>query len=94
VLGLKNCEADLVIRFPRLPTIIRRDPPGRGTGHQGPSRSRSDLQDEDSRSSASCRTFFGWQIAVELAEQGVAVFLGPVSEVGNEVLDLLAGGLA
>ena len=34
------------------------------------------------------------EIAVELAEQGIAVFLSPVGQVGDEVFDLLASGLA
>ena len=29
-----------------------------------------------------------------MAEQGIAVFLGPVGQVRDETLDLLAGGLA
>ena len=33
-------------------------------------------------------------IAVELAEQGVAVFLGPVGQVRDKTFDLFAGGLA
>src|SRR5439155_26549194 len=61
--------------------------------HRGRSQWPSDLQDGDFRNRASCRTSFGWQITVQLAEQGIAVFLGPVTEMGNEVLDLLAGSL-
>ena len=34
------------------------------------------------------------EVAVELAEQGIAVFFGPVGQVLDEVLDLLAGCLA
>jgi hypothetical protein len=34
------------------------------------------------------------RIAVELAEQRVTVFLGPVGQVGDEAFDLLAGGFA
>ena len=34
------------------------------------------------------------EVAVELAEQGIAVFLGPVGQVSDEILDLLARGLA
>ena len=33
-------------------------------------------------------------IAVELAEQGIAVFLGPVGQVGDEVFDLLTSRFA
>ena len=46
------------------------------------------------RSSASCCTFLIYGIAVELAEQGIAVFLGPVGQVGDEGFDLFAGGFA
>jgi hypothetical protein len=31
---------------------------------------------------------------MEPAKQSIAVFLGPIGEVGDEVLDLLAGGIA
>ena len=34
------------------------------------------------------------EIAVELAEQGIAVLLGPVGQVRDEVFHLLAGGIA
>ena len=34
------------------------------------------------------------RIAVELAEQGIAVFLGPVGQMLHEVFDLVAGGFA
>ena len=47
----------------------------------------------ETRSSASCGTFLAAEIAVELAEQSVAVFLGPVGQVGDEGFDLFAGGL-
>jgi chemotaxis response regulator CheB len=43
---------------------------------------------------ASRCTFFRTEVAVELAKQSVAVFLGPVRQVSDEVLDLLAGGFA
>ena len=46
------------------------------------------------RNSASCRTFLAAEVAVELAEQGIAVFLGPVGEVGEERFDLFARGFA
>jgi hypothetical protein len=36
----------------------------------------------------------GALIAVQLAEQGIAVFFCPISEMNDEVLDLLAGGIA
>ncbi len=44
--------------------------------------------------SVSCRTFLVRGIAVELAEQGIAVFLGPVGQVSDEGLDLFPGGFA
>jgi hypothetical protein len=34
------------------------------------------------------------RVAVELADEGIAVLLGPVGELLDEVLDLLACGLA
>ena len=71
-----------------------RDQPGRGTDHPGRSRWRSDRRDGDSRSSASCCTLFRRQITVELAKQGVAVFLGPVSKVSDKVFDLLTRSFA
>jgi len=43
------------------------------------------------------RTFLRSGIAVELAEQCVAVFLGPIGPIGqmsNKAFDLLAGGFA
>src|SRR5207237_8494485 len=54
----------------------------------------TDPLDGGFRSSVSCRTSFGRQIAVELAEQGIPIFFGPVSEMSNEGFDLLARGLA
>src|SRR5207248_4383194 len=68
------------------------EPPGRGIIHPGRTQWPIDLLGGGFRNGASCRTSFCWQIAVELAEQSVAVFLGPVSEVSNEVLDLFACG--
>jgi len=43
---------------------------------------------------ASCCTFFRSQVAIELVEQGISVFLCPVGQVGDKSLDLLAGGVA
>ncbi len=37
---------------------------------------------------------FRRHVAVQLAEQGIAVFLGPVGKVLDEVLNLLAGRFA
>jgi hypothetical protein len=41
----------------------------------------------------SCGAFFLAGIAVELAERGIAVFLGPSRQTHDEVLDLFASGL-
>src|SRR5205823_13035174 len=65
---------------------------GRGIIRQARSRSPTDPRDGGFRNSASCRTSFGWQIAVELAEQGISIFFGPIRQVRNEVLNLLSGG--
>ena len=40
------------------------------------------------------RLFFQTGIAVELAEQGVAIFLCPIGQVGDEVFNLVTGGIA
>jgi len=40
------------------------------------------------------KTTSGRQVAVELAEQSISVFFSPIRQTGNEVLDLLAGGIA
>ena len=47
-------------------------------------------------SGVSCGTFllFARQVAVELAEQRIAVLLRPIGQVQDEILDLLAGSLA
>jgi hypothetical protein len=42
------------------------------------------LLGEETRNSASCCTFLVAEIAVQLAEQGIAVFLGPVSQVPKD----------
>src|SRR6266550_4239252 len=65
------------------------DPPGRETDHPERSQWPTDQQDGDFRNSASCRTSFGWQIAVELAEQGIAVFLDPIRQMNYKSFDLL-----
>jgi hypothetical protein len=62
--------------------------------HPGRSRWPIDPQDGGFRNSASCGTFFRREITVELAEQGISVLLGPVGQVGDEVLDLLACSFA
>src|SRR5207302_7845728 len=48
----------------------------------------------DPESAASSGTFFRAEIAVELAEQGIAVLLRPLSQLSDEVLNLLASGVA
>src|SRR5436309_13095418 len=53
-----------------------------------------DPQDGGRQSGVSCGTFLGRQVAIELAEQGIAVFLGPVGQVRDEILDLLPGRFA
>jgi hypothetical protein len=46
------------------------------------------------RNVASCCTFLVYGIAIELAEQGIAVFLGPVGQVDDERFNLLTGRFA
>src|SRR6266481_3310938 len=66
----------------------------RGRRHRAQHRGRG----EPSHSSPGCGvsrdTFFlfAWEVAVELAEQGIAVFFGPVGQVLDKILDLGAGG--
>jgi hypothetical protein len=50
----------------------------------------------ETRKSASCRTSFFLPpgIVVELAEQDIAIFLGPVGQIGDKAFDLFAGGFA
>jgi len=57
-------------------------------------RQRSDRPHASLRSGVSSCTRFLAEIAVELAEQGIAVFLGPIGQVRDEVLHLLAGSFA
>src|SRR5438270_6330485 len=45
-------------------------------------------------SGVSRSTFFLAEVAVQLTEQGIAILLGPVRQMRNEVLDLLAGRFA
>src|SRR5438105_3572380 len=45
-------------------------------------------------SGGSCEPFLAAEIRVELAEQCVAVFLGPVRQVRDKAFYLLAGGFA
>jgi len=66
----------------------------RGRAHQEFGPLHSDRQGGGQLSHVSCCTFFLAEIAVELAEQGVAVFLGPVGQVNDKILDLLARCLA
>jgi hypothetical protein len=46
------------------------------------------------QNAVSCGTFFAGEITIELAEQGITVLLCPVRQVRDEVLNLLAGGIA
>src|SRR4029077_15140965 len=71
-------------------------PDAPGPGRSRPERSESPKRPPDgaTRNGASCCTFFVWWITIELAEQGIAVFLGPVGQVGDEGLDLLTGSFA
>jgi hypothetical protein len=39
-------------------------------------------------------TFFRAEVAVELTQQGIAVFRGPIAQVDDEVFNLLASSLA
>jgi hypothetical protein len=39
-------------------------------------------------------TFVRAEIAVELAEQAIAIFFGPIGQVGDEVFNLLSSGFA
>jgi len=52
------------------------------------------MADEETRNNVSCGAFFGSGIAVQLADQGVAVFFGPICEMSHKAFDLLPGGLA
>jgi hypothetical protein len=70
------------------------DPPGPGISRREQSEWPTYRPGEETRNSASCRTFLAPQIAVELAEQRIAVFLGSVGQVRYEAFDLLAGGFA
>src|SRR5437868_9110945 len=47
----------------------------------------------DRRCAVSCGTFLRAEVAVELAKQRIAVTFGPVSQVLDEVFNLLASGL-
>ena len=94
MLGLEDGEADLVIRFLLVPAILgpihpdQEDPVrNRVNGRHVRRAERLEIAPH-----AAPSLFAG--IAVELAEQGIAVFLGPVGQVGDEGFDLLAGGFA
>src|SRR5579872_2088700 len=65
-----------------------------GTDHHEPVRWCTDQLRAGPECGVSCDTFFLSEIAIELAEQGVAIAFGPFGEVGDEAFDLLAGGLA
>jgi len=65
----------------------------RGTLRRGPGQ-QSDQRRASLRSGVSCGTFSLAGVAVELAEQDIAVFFRPFGEVLDEVLDLFTGGLS
>ena len=70
------------------------DPPGLGRCRPEPSEWPTRQPGGATRNSASCCTFLVYRVAVELAEQGITVFLGPVGQVSDKGLDLLAGRFA
>jgi hypothetical protein len=92
--GLQNGESQRVVRFlclsPKLDAFARE--PGRL--RRGSGRRHSDRQRASLSSGVSCGTFFLAEVAVELAEQGIAVFFGPVGQLLDEGFHLFAGGIA
>ena len=89
-LGLEDGEAEEVVRFVPVPAILSavdpdQEQPIRYLHGRRRIGSRADLE-----CGASSSTFLAAEIAVELAEQGIAVFLGPIGQMGDEVFDLLA----
>src|SRR6266851_2118705 len=73
---------------------IAPDPPGPGRARPEPSEWRTHPLAGETRNSVSCCTFLAAKIAVELAEQRNAVFLGPVGQVSDKAFDLFPGGFA
>src|SRR5579864_7189584 len=57
-------------------------------------RQHSDRRRAGLRSGVSCGTVFLDGIAIELAEQGIAVFFSPICKVRDEVFHLLASSIA
>src|SRR5579864_1859717 len=53
-------------------------------------RQHSDRRRAGLRSGVSCGTVFLDGIAVELTEQGIAIFVGPIGQVCDKILDLFA----
>src|SRR3954469_9777747 len=64
---------------------------GRGTIHRG---CRMPQTGASPGSGASCCTFLRRHIAVELAEQGITILLGPIGQMLDEVLNLLTRSFA
>src|SRR3989442_13566185 len=69
-------------------------PRGLGTPHPAPHRQKKEPPRSVLGFGVSCGTLLAAQVAVELAEQGVPVLLGPIGQVRDEVLDLLPRGFA
>jgi len=69
------------------------DPPGPGTSRPERNEWLIHQLDEETRNIVSCGTFLIITgIAVQLAKQGVAVFLGPLRQMSHKAFHLLAGG--
>jgi len=71
------------------------DPPGPGTSRPERNEWLIHQLDEETRNIVSCGTFLIITgIAVQLAEQGVAVFFGPVCQMRYKAFNLLTGSFA
>src|SRR5205814_1427465 len=72
-----------------------RPQPASRTDRRAPHRSRNNRRAAGFRNNdGSCGTCFLTRIAVQLAEQGIAIFCGPICKVDDEGFDLLARGFA
>src|SRR5208282_2844935 len=67
---------------------------GPGVDHRRLGPQQSDPPRANPGFGASCCTFFRAEIAVELAKQSIAILFGPVGQMRDEVLNLVAGGFA
>ena len=96
VLGLKDCEADFVKGIPPVPAILRANDPHEEEARRepSPSRKRGIRRAERFEIAFHADISLCAEIAVELAEQGIAIFFCPIGEVSNEAFDLLTGGFA